>query len=128
MENINTSRAQYVSVDIFDYDNLPLSAVYTDKSNANAAIDLTDWKFRFILKERESIIKEYLIDAGDLTSTYIDKTGADLNVLDMKKMWEDIRDAQVKVSEAGYRLVQVVTDDDDETYTHIDYTINGKRY
>jgi len=123
MENINTSRAQQVSVDIFNYDNIPLAGTYTSGASP---IDLTDYKFEFFLYQEGAVIETYTIDAGDLSATYLSKTGAGVNVLNMELMFEDIRDNAVEG--VPLRLVQVVTDDDGKTYAYVIYNINAKHY
>jgi len=121
---LNTSRAKTVTVDIYDYDNLPLALTYTSSA---VPIDLTDYKFQFILKNGSDELETYTLDAGDLSSAHLAKTGADLNVLTMEPMWEDIRDNQV--TQGGrYTLIQIVTDPDDNPYAHIIWTINAKQY
>jgi len=123
MESINTSRAQKVTVNIFNYDNIPLAGTYT--SNA-VAIDLTDYKFEFFLYQENALTETYTIDAGDLSSTFLTKTGVGVNVLNMEAMFEDIRDNAV--AGVPLRLVQVVTDDDGKKYAYVIYTINANNY
>jgi len=119
---LNTSRAKQVNVDIFNYDNIPLSATYT---SSGSPINLTDYKFEFFLYQNLSLERNYVIDAGELSTTHLSKTGVDINVLNMKAMFEDIRD---KTQHLIYRLVQVVTDPDGKTYAYVVYNIDAKRY
>jgi hypothetical protein len=121
---INTSRAKRVTVDIYDYDNLPLALTY---KTGGVAIDLTDYKFEFFLKDGNQQIENYVIEAGDLSTSHLSKTGTGLNVLNMEGMFEDIRDNQV-VAGGKYELVQVVTDDNGIPYAHIIYSVNAKQY
>ena len=121
---INTSRAQQVIVNLFDYDSINLSLTYTDANGA--PLDLTQYKFRFVLNTlNNGFLFEYVINAGDLSTTYLSKTGASHNVLNMQLMFEDLRD-RVNVSQA--KLIQVVTDTQNLTFVHIVYTINASRY
>lgn len=122
VQELNTSRAQQVKVDIFNYDDIPLSAVYTSSSSP---IDLTDYKFQFFLYLQDTIVETYELAEGDLLSEFLEKTGDDLNVLNMQAMWQDIRD---NTSAKKYRLVQVVTDPNDKKYVHVIYLINAERY
>jgi hypothetical protein len=119
---INTSRAQSVTVDVFNYDTIPLAATYT---SGGAPIDLTQYKFDFILSFNGATQTTYTIAAGELTSAYLSKTGVGVNVLDMEKMFEHIRD---NATHSRYKLLQVVTDPAQSQYVYIIYTINAKRY
>jgi len=123
MNTINTSRAKQVTVDIYNHDNIPLAGTYT--SNA-VAIDIIDYKFEFFLYRQNNLIETYTIEAGELSSEYLSKTGDDDNVLNMELMFENIRDNAI-VGVAS-RLVQVVTDPDGKTYVYITYNINAKQY
>lgn len=128
MSEINTSRAKNVTVRIYDYDNLPLSATYSDKTDPLniIPIDLTDYKFEFVFKIGSTTKKTYSINAGDLTSTFINKTGADLNIIAFEAMWEDLR----PLAKQGLvnRLIQVVTDTTGNPYVHIVYNIDARQY
>lgn len=121
---LNTSKAKTVVVDLFDYDNIPLSAVYT---SATVAIDLTQYKFQFLFKERDTLRKTYTIDAGELSNSFLSKTGAGTNVLNMEAMFEDLR-GLVLPGATQCRLLQVVTDPDNKTYVYIVYQIHADRY
>lgn len=124
--NINTSRAKQVDVEIFDHDNIPLSATYTASA---VAIDLTNYRFDFYLKRDQTLLKTYTIAAGSLTSTYLNKTGGSVNILEMEAMWEDIRDNHIDVERSkAYRLIQVVTDGSLIPYTYIVYNIHADEY
>jgi hypothetical protein len=124
MTNLNTSRAQTVVVDIFNLDNIPLSAVYT---SGGVAVDLTGYKFVFQLLEKDVKKKEYTLDAGVLATAFLSKTGADVNVLNMEAMFQDIQGLVIPSMDL-YRLLMVVTDPDNKTYVHIIYKINARRY
>jgi hypothetical protein len=119
---LNTSRAQYVSINLYNIDNIPLAATYT---SSGSPIDLTDYKFEFILSYNGATLKTYLIDSGSLTTEFLSKTGTSINVLNMEAMFEDIRTTS---THSTYKLIQVVTDPDNNTYVHIIYSINAKRY
>lgn len=123
-ESVNTSRAQSVAVKIYDYDNLPLALTY---STGGTPINLTNYKFEFVLKNGRTEIETYTIDAGDLSTDFLSKTGASVNVLNMEAMFEDIRDNKVSVG-GKYTLIQVVTDTDSNPYAHIIYTIDAREY
>lgn len=126
MSTINTSRAKQVGVRIFDFDNIPISATYTTNG---VAIDLTNYSFEFHLKTGQKLLKTYSIASGSLTSTYLNKTGDDINVLEMEAMWEDIRNSQVDtIKSKVYRLIQVVTDSSNIHYVYIVYNIHADKY
>lgn len=127
MATLNTSRAERVTVDIYNYDNLPLALTYTTGTPA-VAVDLTDYQFEFILNSKAGVeLASYSIYAGDLSTDYLSKTGDDVNVLNMEAMFEHIRDNYITEGER-YTLIQVVTDDDGNPYVHVIWTINAKQY
>lgn len=124
--NINTSRAKQVDVEIFDHDNLPLSATYTSSS---VPIDLTNYRFDFYLKRDQQLLKTYSIASGSTSSTYLNKTGGSVNVLEMEAMWEDIQTNEIDVERSkAYRLIQVVTDNSNIPYVYIVYNIHADKY
>jgi hypothetical protein len=120
---INTSRAKQVNVDIFNYDDIPLAGTY---SSGLTPLDLTGFKMQFFLSLKGIAKVTYSIAAGEMETTFLKKTGAGLNILDMQKMWEDIRDHSIQ--DAAYKLVQVVTDPAGKTYVYAVYNINAKHY
>ena len=122
--NINTSRAKQVDVEIFDYDNLPLSATYTSDSTP---INLTNYRFDFYLKRDHLLIKTYSIGAGSLSSTFLNKTGGSVNVLEMEAMWENIQTLVEPERSKLYRLIQVVTESS-TPYVYIVYNIHAAKY
>ncbi len=122
VQTLNTSIAKKIVVDIFNYDSLPLSAAY---KTGEIPIDLTGYAFNFHLYDGDVLKKTYTIAAGELTSTYLDKTS--VNVLEMRKMFENLRDI-IKLGSQNYRLVQVVTNNESNNYVHIIYQINGRKY
>lgn len=127
MSIVNTSRAQEVTVELYKGNDIPLTLVYTDvTSDPAVAINITDYKFDFLLKQGEKEVATYSIDAGDTSSTYLSKTGSDHNILNMQFMWEAIRDAVTLLKQ--YTLVQTVTDSDGKTYVHIVYKIDARTY
>lgn len=121
----NTSNAVRQPVDIYNFDQLPLSLKFTDANSA--PIDLTNVKFEFYLQAGKVSKKTYTIDKNQMTATYLAKTGADKNELNMQAMFEDIRDTIVPKLEP-HELVQVVTDADDYTYVQVVYQINAGKY
>jgi len=123
--NINTSRAKQVDVEIFDHDNLPLSATYTTDATP---IDLTDYRFDFYLKRDQELLKTYAIASGSVSSTYLNKTGGSVNVLEMEAMWENIQSIVNVERSKAYRLIQVVTDSSNVPYVHIVYNIHADKY
>lgn len=125
---INTSRAKSAEVRMKDYDTIPLSAVYKDVSipGSPTPIDLTNYKFEFFLKLMADLIHTYSINAGVLTSDFLEKTTVDKNVLNMQLMWEDIRPRLSFGSE--YRLIMLVTHPTGEKYVHINYHVIGGNY
>lgn len=127
-ERFNTSRAVKQPVDIYNYDQLPISLTYTDPTlPGTPAIDITDVKLEFFLQRGGATIATYSIDKNVLSNTYLSKTGVDVNVLNMQPMWEDIRDNKITM-QADYNLVQVVTDADDYKYVQVVYEINARNY
>lgn len=122
IETINTSRAKTVEVDIFNYDDIPLSGTYT---SGGTPIDLTDYKFSFHLFRDDTLIETFTIEAGEMITTYLEKKGTDNNILDMEKLFEHLQ-GTITYKEA--KLIQVVTDPDDKTYAYIIFRINAKRY
>lgn len=123
---MNTSKAKIVPIIIYNYDNIPLSITYTAKSPV-APIDLTNYSFNFILKNNKTTVKNYEITAGDLSTAFLSKVGADVNTLDMQLMFQDIRDNHLSQG-SEYRLIQVVTDPSNNIYVHIVYVIDVRRY
>lgn len=124
---INTSKAKQVIVNINDYDNIPLSFMLYDTSvDPKVLIDLEDYGFNFYLKDKADTRQTYSIAAGDLTSTYLSKTGATNEVLNMQLMWQHIRTKCVVG--AKYRLIMEVTRPDLSVYVFIVYNINASNY
>jgi len=125
---LNISRAKTVNIDLFNYDQIPLSLKYSDTTvpSAPVAINITGYAFDFYLYEKEEIIQEYSIAAAVLSTAYLSKTGTGMHTLNTQLMWEHIK-SKVQVG-AKYRLVQVVTDSSANRYVHIVYNINAKRY
>lgn len=123
LQKIDTSRAREVSIDVHNYDNLPLAQTYT---TSGVAIDLTGYAFTFYLEQNSTPKKTYSILAGDLVSDFLTKTGADLNVLNMQLMFQDIRDNIIYGTPV--KLVQVVVDNNGNQYVHLVYNINGIKY
>lgn len=124
---INTSKAKQVTVNISDIDNIPLSFIMYDTSvPPKVAIDLEDYAFNFFLKDKADTKQTYTIDAGDLTSTYLSKTGASNEVLNMQLMWQHIRTKCVVG--AKYRLIMEVTRPDLSTYVFIVFNTNASNY
>mgnify|MGYP000896496190 FL=1 len=126
MNRFNTSRAVQQPVDIFNYDALPLSLTYTSPTSGGA-IDLTAWKFEFFLEYAGQRKATYTILPSEMTTTYLAKTGADDNVLNMQAMWEDIRDNKITVK-GEYKLIQLATDADGNKYVQVVYLINAGNY
>lgn len=118
---VNTSISEDVTVDIFNHNDIPLAATYTSES---LPIDITDYKFEFILRLDGKDERTYTIDAGVVSTEFLEKNGADNNILNMEKMFEDIRD---KATHPSYKLLQKVTANG-KTFVYITYTINAKRY
>lgn len=127
MDRFNISRAVTQAVDIFNYDQLPISITYTDPEQSNGPIDLTDVKFEFFLQLAGKPIASYSIDKNVMTNTFLSKTGVDKNILNMQLMFEDIRDNKISI-QSVYNLVQVVTDADNYRYAQVIYQINVRNY
>ena len=122
---INTSRAKKVEVNVLDYDNIAFSLTYTD--SVAAPIDLTNYKFKFVLESTSNVsLATYEIPAGTMSTAYLSKGGTSNSVLDMENMFEDIRDN--KVSTGQVKLIQIVTNDAGLTFVHIVYRINANKY
>jgi len=122
-----TSIAKKAELKIFDYDDPTFAITYAKNG---VATDLTDFRFDFYLKHGNSVLKTYSIASGSLTSTYLNKIGASVNILDIAPMCVDIRDTiQVDIAtERTYHLVQVVTNDDDIKKAHVEYTIYARSH
>lgn len=121
---INTSRARKVDVNFSDYDTIPLSFKLNDISvTPKVPIDLSGYGFSFHLKYGEQEKKVYPIAAGQNSTDYLSRPTA--FVLDMKLMWDDIRDNYFN---QGNRLIMVVTMPDSQIYTYIVFNINGSKY
>lgn len=125
---IDTSRAKEVPITFFDYDTLPLVVTYRDKSipASPVPIDLTNYKFEFILKNNATIVANYSIAAGSLTSAFMTKQGSSHETLNFQLMWQDVR-KKVKPGQS-VRLIQVVTDTTNNPYVHLVYLIDAKQY
>lgn len=128
MSTINTSKSKEVTVNISDYDNIPLSIITYDTSvEPKEVIDLTGYKFAFYLKQDNLHQKaSYVIEAAEMNTAFLSKTGTSNEVLNMQLMWEDVR---TKCS-AGtkYKLIMVVTRPDATTYTYAVFKINASNH
>lgn len=126
---MNISRAKNVTVNMNDYDDIPLTLTYTDSTDPNDVqpIDIRPWAFSFDFKtgEEPAVKKNYLLPASG-SSDFLAVTGNFHNVLDMTLMWKDIKLTQVAFN-GQYRLIQLVTDNLGNKFVHIIYTINGQR-
>lgn len=126
MNRLNTSRAVQQPVDIFNYDQLPLSLTFTDLTTG-LPIDLTAVRFDFFLEFAGKQIANYAIPKNAMTTTHLAKTGDDKNVLNMQAMWEDIRNNKITAG-GEYKLIQFVTDASDFQYVQVVYLINAGKY
>lgn len=121
---INTSKSKEVTVNISDYDNIPLSfKIYDTSVDPKVVIDLTDYKFSFALKQENIQKALYEIAAAEMSTAFLSKTGTSNEVLNMQLMWEDVRTKCV--IETKYRLVLVVTRPDATIYTYTVFKINA---
>ena len=124
MSDITTSRAKQVSVDLFNYDSTNFALTYT---SLGVPINLTNYSMRFILEDTNGLkICDYVLPQS-VNGTFLVRSGASMNILDMSLMFKDIRDVKVKVPKMC-RLVQVVTDPDGNVFVHVVYNINIARY
>lgn len=127
-QSLNISRAARVTIDINDYDQIPLTLAYTDTSdpNAPAPIDIRTYKFSFDLKAGTTtpVVKNYTL-LPDGSSAFLSVTGDAHNILDMSLMWADIK--TTITFNGDYRLIQLVTDTLGNSFVHCIYTINAKR-
>jgi len=115
-------------VDIYNLDQLPLSLTYTDPETVGTPpIDLTDVKFEFLLQRGGKTEATYSLDKNVMSNSFIQKTGDDINILNMQSMFEDIRDNKITL-QAEYQLIQVVTDADNYKYVQVVYLINARNY
>lgn len=125
MSTLNTSIAKSVDVPIFDYDNLNVVHKFRKQSD-NTVIDLTAYKFEFFLKDGVNVIVSYSINAGVLSNSYLSKTGASHETLNMKLMYEDIR---TKINLGfNYELIEAVTDGAGNTFVYLVHKISGGRH
>lgn len=124
---INTSKSKEVTVNISDYDNIPLSFKIYDKSvDPKVVIDLTDYKFSFLLKQDTYAKGSYVIEAAEMTTDFLSKSGSSNEILNMQEMWEDIRTKCL--IETKYRLIMVVTRPDGTIYTYTVFKINASKH
>lgn len=127
MSTLDTSKAKTVCLCIHNYDDIPLSLTYSNK-NPVTPINLTDYKFEFFLNQNKTPVTSYEIDAGVLATGFLTKTGDNINILNMRAMFEDIRDNNLEPGVIKYKLIQVVTDGDGNKYVHVVYIIDARRY
>jgi len=124
---INTSKAKDVPVNLKNYDSVPLSLVINEVSGGTKTPkDLTAYRFDFYLKKNGADIKTYTLDAGDLSSDYLSKTGDDNEFLNTQSMWENIQ--TIAKPGADYRLVWRVTQPDGLKFVYINFIINAGQY
>lgn len=127
MATINTSRAKEVTVNISDYDNLPLSLTMYDISvSPKVVIDLSAYKISFDLKEDVNLKANYTINASELSTAFLSKLGSSHEVLNMQLMWENIRTKCL--TGIVFRLIMSVTRPDGTTYVYTVYKINASNY
>ena len=120
LQKVDTSRAQEVSVDIHNYDDIPLSLDY---SIDNVPADLLPYKFVFIAEQNGNNLVTYQIDAGEVSNDFLVKDGS---VLVMQGLFENLRTKMIYSTPV--KMVMVVTDDEGKTYVHIVYNINANKY
>lgn len=119
-QKIDTSRAQEVSVDMYNYDDIPLALDYTID---NVPADLLPYKFLFIVEQNSKELTNYGIDAGEVSNLFLVKDGS---VLSMQGLFEDLRNKML--SSVPAKMIMIVTDEEDKTYVHIVYNINANKY
>lgn len=119
-QKIDTSRAQEVSVDIYNYDDIPLSLDY---SVDNVPEDLLPYKFVFIAEQNGNNLVTYQINAGEVSNDFLVKDGS---VLVMQGLFEDLRTKLLYSTPV--KMIMIVTDDEGKTYVHIVYNINANKY
>lgn len=120
LQKIDTSRAQEVTVNIHNYDDIPLSLDY---SVDNVPADLLPYKFSFIAEQNGNALIQYSIDAGEASNDYLIKDGS---VLSMQGLFEDLRTKLLYSTPV--KMIMIVTDDEGKTYVHIVYNINANKY
>lgn len=128
METLNISRAQTVIIVLNDYDKIPLTLTYNDFTDPNnpTPIDIRPWAFSFDFKTANSkaVTKNYPRPSGGPDTEFLAVTGADNNVLDMSGMWMDIK--SLVTFNGQYRLIQLVTDTNGNSFVHMIYLINAQ--
>lgn len=120
LQKIDTSRAQEVSVDIYNYDDIPLALDY---SIDNVPADLLLYKFLFIAEQNGNELVSYSIDAGEVSNDYLIKDGS---VLSMQGLFEDLRTKLLYSTPV--KMIMIVTDEEGKTYVHLVYNINANKY
>lgn len=120
LQKIDTSRAQEVTVNIFNYDDLPLAL---DCSVENVPVDLLPYKFLFIAEQNGNELAAYGIDAGEVSNDFLVKDGS---LLVMQALFENLRTKMLYSTPV--KMVMIVTDDEGKTYVYIVYNINANKY
>lgn len=123
MSTLTTSVAVEQPIKLYDYDDVNIAQIFTD--DADAAIDITDYKFEFKLMKADSVVTTYSIDAGDLTSEFLTKENT--NELRIKNMVVDIR-TKIKPGSPKVRLLEIVTDNLGTQYVYIEFPIDAKQH
>lgn len=127
METLDISRASRATIRINDYDQIPLTLEYNTTDTPAVPIDIRNYIFSFDLKagNNTDTVKQYVLGPAN-ASTFLSIAGADNNILNMQKMFEDIRD--LITFNVQYRLIQCVTDAGGNKLVHVIYSIDDKRY
>lgn len=129
MDKLNISRAKKVTIDINDYDPIPLTLAYVDSSDPAhpIPIDLRTYGFSFDFKQGQTATakKNYSLPPAG-SSDFLSITGDDHNILDMTLMWADIKANQTTFN-GQYRLIQLVTDNNGYSFVHLIYYVNADR-
>src|SRR3981081_4295976 len=91
---------QQVNVKLWDYNSLNITHNWKDNTIPTAPVDIdfSNYKFEFFLLSippggtTSTVVTNYSINAGVLSTAFLSKTGTNHTVLNMSLMFQDIRD------------------------------------